>query len=352
MSQPQAKTSGKRQRAHSIGASDKRLKSTAGVANIQPLSIQHQQQSADGDHALLIDQAIDAVIAAGISSPSSSDPADVGALRQEVGALKETVQRHEQTIAVLEHRINDLLSAFGLPSASTIAMSSALDSASATAASSTGSAVTANNPSQQQQLLPDGASSQSSSDQPWSVVDRHRRLSPKTIQESIIAAVYVDKAASDRRAVSFIVTGLPPSSSSTDTDIVTHLCETEIGVRPVVTATKRLGRPSADRIQPLLVHTNNAGDAQQITRQAKRLRQSNNILVRNSVFINCNLTKAEALAGYEIRCRRRHALATKSSAAPLVTGHVSNAVHPPPVVAAFHPTTLSVQSTHFAASSN
>jgi len=42
-----------------------------------------------------------------------------------------------------------------------------------------------------------------------------------------------------------------------------------------------------------------------IISSASQLRHSNVSVIRNNIFINANLTKAEATAAYELRCRRR-----------------------------------------------
>ena len=137
----------------------------------------------------------------------------------------------------------------------------------------------------------------------------------RAIRESVVAAVYVDKAASDRRSSSFIVSGLPPSSSGDDKTLVADLCHRDIGVRPDITAIKRLGHPRPSAPQPLLVHVKQSDEAQHIIRHARSLRQSSDNFIKLHVFINANLTKAEAKAAYDIRCLRRQANATRNAPA-------------------------------------
>ena len=69
-----------------------------------------------------------------------------------------------------------------------------------------------------------------------------------------IGAVYVDKAEAERRASSFIISGLPSTNSSSDRDLVSHLCLNEFGICPEIAFAKRLGRPVPDKVQPLLVY--------------------------------------------------------------------------------------------------
>ena len=125
--------------------------------------------------------------------------------------------------------------------------------------------------------------------------------------------MYVDRAASDRRASSFIVSGMPPSSGRDDSSLVADLCQNAIGIRPDVTAAKRLGKPRPDRAQPILVYLKSSDHAKAIISQAKKLRQSTDLFVKNNVYINANLTQAEAKAAYEVRCRRRQSAHANSN---------------------------------------
>jgi hypothetical protein len=72
-----------------------------------------------------------------------------------------------------------------------------------------------------------------------------------------------------------------------------------------ISVCKRLGQQVAGKIQPLLVMLSNPDHASRILSEAKKLRHSDDMLVRNQVFINPHLTKAEAMAAYEQRCQRR-----------------------------------------------
>jgi len=54
---------------------------------------------------------------------------------------------------------------------------------------------------------------------------------------------------------------------------------------------------------------------------ARQLRQSIASLVRDNVYINPNLTKAEASAAYELRCRHREAANRRSTAGARPAGH-------------------------------
>ena len=98
---------------------------------------------------------------------------------------------------------------------------------------------------------------------------------------------------------------VPMSNQLSDQTIVAELCSTEFSVQVEVSNTKRLGQPSENKIQPLLVNHKNAEQAKNIISSARKLRQSSVPLIKDNVFINANLTKAEATAAYELRCRHR-----------------------------------------------
>ena len=294
-SQPQTSSTtvkGKRSRAHSASnpsIPDKRTRVTPSTSctQLQPVTAGVQPLAAV------------TATAAGrpaTSTAGRSKSSEVVALRQEVSALQAIVHRHESTIATLEQRINDLLSAFGLMSTASTSSTTSAVPVQSSRSNDNGSA----------------AATQPSRSYVQAVVSTTPAV--RAIRESVVAAVYVDKAAIDRRSSSFIVSGLPPSTGgASDLTLVADLCHRELGVRPDVVTTKRLGHPRPSMPQPLLVHVRQSDEAQSIIRQAKSLRQSTDNHVKCNVFINANLTKAEAKAAYEIRCRRRQSTANANA---------------------------------------
>ena len=70
------------------------------------------------------------------------------------------------------------------------------------------------------------------------------------------------------------------------------------------------------RVQSLLVLLSEVSQAEHLIKKVKSLRQSNDLTVRSSVFINADLTKAEALTVYHRRCRHRELAAARSSTQP------------------------------------
>ena len=305
MSQP---APGKLKRGHSVG--DLSSSQTADFSNVPSTS----GESTSGEQVRkkakrTTRSTVTNVNANATSDPSSGAVSEVDALRQQVSGLTTTVQQQASKIALLEQRLNDVLAAFGIavPAVAAAPLIPGGPIVAEQSSSSAAAAAVRSGPSTPGVGLP--------SSQPSAKTVR-------TIHESLVAAVYIDKAASERRAASFIVSGLAPSTTSSDADVVTALCEDEIGIRPVIKSTKRLGRPTAGKVQPVLVQLNNSDSAKHIVSQAKRLRQSSNLSTRNNVYINANLTKAEAMAAYAMRCNRRQAAnihpngGTQNSSAP------------------------------------
>lgn len=126
-----------------------------------------------------------------------------------------------------------------------------------------------------------------------------------SLKESIVTAVYVDQSIKNSRASSVVVTGLQPSHDTTDKSLFSSLCDIELGSKPGIVLTKRLGQLQPGKTQPLLVVLEDAKNAQQLIKSAKQLRSSTNAEVKAHVFINPNLTKAEAEAAFLIREHRR-----------------------------------------------
>jgi hypothetical protein len=142
----------------------------------------------------------------------------------------------------------------------------------------------------------------------WSEVVSKRRLHhhrADTFQQSIVTAVYVDQAIRKQRENSLVVTGLAPTASRPDCELFAELCAAEFHVQPDVVSVKRIGHMQTDRVQPLLVYLKQADQTKLLINSAKLLRHSTNSVVREKVFINPNLTKAEAEAAYQVRVQRR-----------------------------------------------
>jgi hypothetical protein len=120
----------------------------------------------------------------------------------------------------------------------------------------------------------------------------------------LVAAVYLEQEDKQRRMNSFVISGLT-AGQSPDNHMVENLCRDELGLSVEVISCKRVGRQDLDKPRKLLVYSRSSEQAQEAIRLAKSLRKSSNANIRTSVYINPNLTKAEAKAQYDIRQKRR-----------------------------------------------
>jgi hypothetical protein len=125
------------------------------------------------------------------------------------------------------------------------------------------------------------------------------------MRQAVISAVYVDLHSKSARSNNIIVTGLPKDEKSDDKDTFIEMIEHEFNIRPTVKHCRRLGKATADKPQNLLVSLESTDHVKCILSNAKQLRKSVNDCVRDNVYINPDLTKAEAAVAYEERLRRR-----------------------------------------------
>jgi len=112
-----------------------------------------------------------------------------------------------------------------------------------------------------------------------------------------------------RRKRNVIVSGLWQSSTQTDTELFSDLYESHFGDRPRIVhpGTRRLGKSTEGANQPrrILIHLASDNDAQEILVNAKLLRESQVSYIRESVYINADLSREEAKEAYRKRCLRR-----------------------------------------------
>ena len=130
---------------------------------------------------------------------------------------------------------------------------------------------------------------------------------------TVAAAVHAENRAIQNRSRNFVISGLREEDGVDDKDVVIGLLEAELSLRPEVGSCKRLGNLVEGRTRKLLVATGSADQATQVLAAAKRLRLSKIEEVRRAVYINADLTRAESLAEYERRCRRRAVQLSKSA---------------------------------------
>jgi hypothetical protein len=106
---------------------------------------------------------------------------------------------------------------------------------------------------------------------------------PTNFREAAVTAVYVDQGQKDSRKNSVIVSGLPVRTCS-DKSSVTKLFKDEFDLDTDISVCKRLGQKFSGKVQPLLVTLRNSEHVHRILSDAKRLRHSHDLLVRNQVY--------------------------------------------------------------------
>ena len=86
-----------------------------------------------------------------------------------------------------------------------------------------------------------------------------------------------------------------------------RLCEDHLPVKPSVVrhSCRRLGKPSADRPRKLLIRLHSESAAQSLLKAARELRTCDNASVAANVYINSDLSPAEAKIAFEKRQRKR-----------------------------------------------
>jgi hypothetical protein len=159
-------------------------------------------------------------------------------------------------------------------------------------------------------IAPVGQAEEVSHSSSWTEVVK-KRLKPRphqqltSLQQSMVAAVYRDQTDKQRRESSLIVSGLQPNHAISDKSLFISLCAGEFAITPDVVIVKRIGHLQPGKVQPLLVTLRQVDQAQQLIASARQLRQSTNPAVRDHVYINPNLTRAQAEAAYYMRLHRR-----------------------------------------------
>jgi len=123
---------------------------------------------------------------------------------------------------------------------------------------------------------------------------------------STVAAVYLDQHEQIRRSRNVVISGLAPSAQYSDKSLVELIFYNEFKVHYEIKHVRRLGQGgTTDKVRPILVTLSCENDAEYLVNNARVLRQSLDQQTCKSVFLNADLTRAQAQAAYEIRCRRR-----------------------------------------------
>ena len=122
---------------------------------------------------------------------------------------------------------------------------------------------------------------------------------------NIVSAVYMDLEQKKKRANNVVISGLVTNENFDDKAVITGMIYQEFGREITVKHCRRLGRKIDGKTQNILVSLSSADEASYLISNARHLRRSNNEFVRQNVYINADLTPAEAKASYELRRARR-----------------------------------------------
>jgi len=164
-------------------------------------------------------------------------------------------------------------------------------------ASKSGSSIGAGQPVNQSVIIPTGNQGNISANVPTAVI------------ESTVLNTLTDR---ERRKQNLIITGLPGSGNDDDTEQAEYLfikiCEEHLNLKPLPVhhKTQRLGKRNEDgHPRRLFVKLQSESCVKDVLAAAKNLRLSEDEYVRKSVYINADLSPAEAKLAYEKRQKRR-----------------------------------------------
>ena len=139
-------------------------------------------------------------------------------------------------------------------------------------------------------------------------------LLDKNLRSAMLTAMHTELHSKSKRSCNVVISGLMPSSLSSDGEQVQELCRYQFDLNPKVRSTLRLGNPVAGKAQPLLVNLESSDDVEDLMAVARDLRHSTNQYVRDHIYINRHLTKAESAAKFNESVLRRQKEKEKAAA--------------------------------------
>ena len=237
---------------------------------------------------------------------------DILALRNTVAELSDLLKTQGQTIVGLQHHVNTLLSLFSIdnsdlndlnPDAGEHYQAANDNSREQASLSKTGESPTAGDTQD---------SSNNHNDMPTSysqvVINNRKPLSTmeNKFRNAILKTVYSDNQVKRSRDCTVIVSGLQSLPGTSDEVVAAELIHSEFGLSMEIGSAKRLGRSTDDTTtKPLQLTLKSPNNVTELLSLAKTLRRSSNEYVRQHVYINEFMTRAERQAAYEARRRRR-----------------------------------------------
>jgi hypothetical protein len=120
----------------------------------------------------------------------------------------------------------------------------------------------------------------------------------------MLAKVHTELNDKQRRVRNVVVRGLEQVDGVDDLSVFVNFCERNLPIKPAIDRCRRVGKTLPGKVQPLLVVLKNENAVTEILNCAPQLRKSTDEAAK-SVFINRDLTAAQALAAYQLRAARR-----------------------------------------------
>ena len=142
----------------------------------------------------------------------------------------------------------------------------------------------------------------------------------KEIRGAVLTAVHGELMSKDARRRNVSISGLPSKPGISDMALVDELVETEFGYRPLIACTRRLERVVSGRVQPIAVTYADIKDAEYLVDHARLLWDSNNTSLRQSVYINRDMTRTEVQVAFDL-CNQQLS-SSQGHASTLVTAQV------------------------------
>ena len=133
------------------------------------------------------------------------------------------------------------------------------------------------------------------------------------LRASVLETFHTELHALTQRSSNVVVSGLQSRSDISDDCLFQDLCATHLSIHPTNIKVKRLGVVKVGKVQPLLVQMGSPGEASTLLSHAKLLRNSSDLYVKEHVYFNKHMTRAEAANAFNLRCQRRLKLKDQSN---------------------------------------
>jgi hypothetical protein len=218
----------------------------------------------------------------------------------DISALREIVQEQLLTIDSLQRQLNYMLSFLGITDSNCLAGKPCTNDCSTPLGASTVQSADHSHATQPSCALYSSVVSQGK------LKDQESQKNLTAFQQVVLSTVDAENRRKIARQANVVISGLPMSTLKTDVELVQQLFSDELSIQSNIISCQRLGKPSSGKTQLLKVCTSGTKEAADVLAAAKRLRNSADSYTSKNIFINRDMTKSEAEAAYQARCRRRH----------------------------------------------